>query len=86
MKARHELRHDAAIVRAKCVPEQPLLVTCSVDQAVKVWDQRNGECVRTLLGHGNQVLDVDVLTRPGSAGPVLASSSDDHTCRIFELA
>lgn len=86
LKVRHELRHEAAIIRAKFIDQSPLLATCSVDQSVKVWDTRSGECVRELLGHHDQVLDLDAVKGGGGAHDLtIVAASDDKTCRVFRV-
>ena len=80
LSTRYECSHDAGVVKAKFVAGQqsPLLATCSVDQSIRIWDERTGKSVITLTGHTNIVLNFDVVDR------TVVSCGDDGVVKVFE--
>ena len=57
------------------------LVSCGFDRTVRVWDERaaaSGE-VQCITGHTDDVIGVNVY------GNIVASGSDDGTCRLFDI-
>lgn len=60
-----------------------LLVSCSADMSIKLWDfQQTYECVRTMLGHDHNVSSVLFLP----AGDFVVSSSRDKTIKMWEVS
>jgi len=57
---------------------RPVLVSGSLDNTLKLWDVRTGECFRTLFGHveGVWCVDVDKLR--------IVSSSHDRTVKVWD--
>ena len=55
-----------------------MLVSGSLDNTLKLWDVRTGECFRTLFGHveGVWCVDVDKLR--------IVSSSHDRTVKVWD--
>ena len=48
LATRHEFKHDAGVIKAKFVDSHAqIVVTCSVDQSIRIWDARTGNAVRT---------------------------------------
>lgn len=64
------------------------LCTCSTDNTLGLFNALSGECLRTLHGHQDTVLDCDLAIGAVAAGPQLyvVSGSEDNTCRIFTVA
>ena len=58
---RTECRHDAGIIRAKFLPDQPLILSCSVDQSVRLWDARSGKEERKWTGHTDWFCNADSM-------------------------
>lgn len=56
------------------------IVTASGDRLVKVWNIRNGACLKTLIGHGKGIACVQF------DGRRIMSGSNDNTIRIFDHA
>ncbi|CEM33549.1 unnamed protein product [Vitrella brassicaformis CCMP3155] len=78
----------SGIVRLKWCPDgRPLLVSCSTDATIRLWDGRTSQCERLLTGHSNAVLDMDLRVGTGDGGSCLwvASGSDDHTCKLWRV-
>ncbi|KAI8340413.1 WD40-repeat-containing domain protein [Blakeslea trispora] len=59
--------------------ENPIVVSGSLDNTIKIWDMRTGACIRTLFGHVEGVwsLAYDTLR--------IASGSHDKTVRVWDL-
>jgi len=89
------------IVRLKWLKEAQYaswLCTCSSDHTLRLFNALTAQCLRTLSGHSDTVLDLDVALgsapvaaqqQPGTqAGHQLyiVSGSDDHSCRLFCVA
>jgi WD40 repeat protein len=62
--------------------EGTLLASGSHDKAVKLWNVRSGECVKTLLGHGEDVESVSF----SPDGSLLASGSGDKTVKLWDVS
>jgi WD40 repeat protein len=50
------------VIACSWSPDGAMVVSCSDDKTVRVWDVSRGECINTLTGHEDEVsLDVDGL-------------------------
>ena len=56
-----------------------MCISGSIDRTCKVWDVASGQCVHTLRGHNDEILDVCY----NSTGSKLSTASADGTSRIF---
>jgi dynein assembly factor with WDR repeat domains 1 len=56
-----------------------LCISGSIDRTCKVWDVASGQCIHTLRGHNDEILDVCFNT----TGSKLVSASADGTSRVF---
>jgi WD40 repeat protein len=54
-----------------------LVISCSDDRTVRIWNSDTGRCVKVLAGHSARVRAVAVK------GDFIASSSDDMTVRVW---
>ncbi|HEX8650400.1 MAG TPA: TIR domain-containing protein [Pyrinomonadaceae bacterium] len=80
---RHVLRgHTDWIGRIAWSPDGSYLASPSGDTTIRIWDARNGTCVRTLQGHTYQVNSA--AWSPD--GQRLASACSDKTIRLWEAA
>jgi WD40 repeat protein len=83
----HELIRSVAsfnmqgITRIACHSTQPLVLTACLDGAVRVWDLRTGECMKTFMGHADGVQAI-VLSPDCN---LVLSCSEDRSARIFSL-
>lgn len=60
-----------------------LLVSCSADMSIKLWDfQQTYECIRTMLGHDHNVSSVSFMP----AGDFVISASRDKTLKMWEVS
>ncbi len=79
LATRHEFKHDAGVIKAKFVDSHAqIVVTCSVDQSIRIWDARTGNAVRKLTGHTDIVLDFAVADKS------IVSCGDDGVVRLFK--
>lgn len=74
--------HGAAVFKVLHHPKQPLLVTCSADKTVRVWNADNGAAVRTLSGHTDWVYAI-ALSPDGTR---IASGSWNGEVKVWNLA
>jgi hypothetical protein len=73
--------HGGVILKLLRHPKQPLLLTCSADRTVRIWNADNGGQVRVLEGHGDYVYAVAV----SSDGKQVASGGFDGEVRLWNL-
>ena len=63
-------------------PGGDLLVSCSRDQTIKLWDTTSGFCLQTLReGHSDWIRKVALNAK----GTLLASSSKDETVVVWNM-
>ena len=58
-----------------------ILASGSNDHTVRLWDIREGKCLKTLQGHTQGVLSVAFAPE----GNILASGSNDYTVRLWDI-
>jgi small GTP-binding protein len=73
--------HKEYINRIAWSPDGSYLASPSSDRTIRIWDARNGMCVRTLQGHNSVVYSV--AWSPD--GQRLASASEDKTIRVWNV-
>jgi WD40 repeat protein len=74
--------HGRAVFKVLYHPKQPLLVTCSADTTVRIWNADNGAAVRTLGGHTDWVYALAL----SPDGTQVASGSWNGEVRVWKLA
>lgn len=74
--------HGNAVFKVVMHPSQPLLVTCSADNTVRVWNADSGAAVRTLGGHTDWVYAIAV----SKDGNLVASGSWNGEVKVWKLA
>ncbi len=73
--------HGKAILRLVAVPKKPMLVTCSADATVRVWNSENLGAMRTLAGFADHVFAVAV----SPDGNLVAGGAFDGEVRVYKL-
>lgn len=74
--------HGKGVFRIVKHPQKPILVTCSADQTVRVWDADKGQPQRTLSGHTDWIYALAI----SSDGNQIASGSWNGEVKIWNLA
>jgi WD40 repeat protein len=74
--------HGKAILKLVEVPKKPMLVTCSADATVRVWNSENLAALRTMGGFADHVFAVAV----SPDGNLVAGGAFDGEVRVFKLA
>ena len=59
-----------------------LLVSCSADMSIRIWDFTTYECIKTLHGHDHNVSSVAFVP----TGDHIVSASRDKTIKVWETA
>ena len=65
----------------KFSPDGKLIVSCSFDKTIRVWDAMTGEEVKTLRGHGRWVHGVAIDSRSRR----IASACEDGTVKVWDI-
>jgi len=77
---RSTMQHDDGVVKILTCQENPnLLMSCSIDATIRLWDFRNGECIKKLTGHTEEILDFHYNSYQ------IISASEDHTLRLWDI-
>jgi hypothetical protein len=74
--------HGGAIFKLTRHPKQPLLITCSADKTVRVWNEDSGAQVRALSGHTDYVYAVAA----SPDGNLIASGSWNGEVKLWQVA
>jgi WD40 repeat protein len=74
--------HGKAAFKVVYHPKQPLLVTCSADATVRIWNADNMAAVKTLNGHTDWVYAVAI----SPDGNLIASGSWNGEVKIWKVA
>lgn len=74
--------HAKPIFKVLRHPTQPLLVTCSADQTVRIWNADSGAAVRTMSGHTDWVYTVAI----SPDGNLIASGSWNGEVKVWKVA
>ncbi len=67
--------------RGASISKLPPLLQLTLPRTCKVWDVRTGECITTLLGAYDEVLDINF----NSTGTKIVTASADGNARIYNV-
>lgn len=73
--------HQSWVTAAAFNPQQPVLVSGSLDDTLRIWNWQSGDLLHSLKGHARGVNDVAIDRR----GQVLVSCGDDATIKVWDL-
>jgi DNA-binding beta-propeller fold protein YncE len=74
--------HGDEVYKVVAHPKQPMLITCSADKSVRVWNADNGSAVRTLSGLTDFVYSVAV----SPDGELVAAGGYDGEVKVWKFA
>ncbi|PFH36481.1 WD domain, G-beta repeat-containing protein [Besnoitia besnoiti] len=74
--------HAAAVYGVSIHPDGSLIVTTDLSGIVRVWDLRTGRTVMPLVGHVKQAVSASFHPILGN---LVATASDDHSVKIWDL-
>jgi WD40 repeat protein len=74
--------HGDGIFRLLRHPSQPLLVTCSGDKSVRIWNADSRAAIKTLNGHTDQVYAIAI----SPDGNLIASGSYNGEVKVWKIA
>ncbi|AMD20003.1 HCL148Wp [Eremothecium sinecaudum] len=61
------------------LPYPTHLLSCSLDNTIKLWDVRSGKCIRTQFGHVEGIWDI------AADNFRIVSGSHDRSCKVWDL-
>lgn len=76
---RHRCQHESGIVQLLWEQNSPVVYTCSLDGAVRLWDSRSGKMISEYCGHTAEILDF-ALNKDAS---IVVTASGDHQAKVF---
>lgn len=74
--------HGKAVLKLVAHPKQPLLVTCSADNTVRIWNGTDGAAIRAMPGHTDQVFAVAISPDAN----LVASGSYNGEVKVWKVA
>ncbi len=76
----HTVEQPGGVTRIVFDPRSDLLATAGGNGTARIWDLRSGTLAHELVGHGNDVLDVEFSPR----GSTVVTTSSDGTARVWD--
>lgn len=73
--------HKDKILSASFSRDGNIIVSCSKDKTIRIWDTETGKCINVLNGHTMEVYSASFSPN----GKLLASGSEDKTVRIWDV-
>ncbi|WP_035985806.1 serine/threonine-protein kinase [Leptolyngbya sp. KIOST-1] len=73
--------HQSWVTAVAFAPQQPLLVSGSLDDSLRIWNWQSGDLLHSLRGHARGVNDVAIDQR----GQLMVSCGDDATVKIWDV-
>ncbi|MGB3308974.1 MAG: protein kinase [Nodosilinea sp.] len=73
--------HQSWVMAAAFTPQQPVLVSGSLDDTLRVWNWQTGDLLHSIKGHARGVNDVAIDRR----GQMLVSCGDDAAVKVWNL-
>lgn len=79
---RHMCAHEVGVSCLQWLGASKYIATGCIDGTVLIWDCESGNCVKTLVGHTDNITSLSVTPN----GEYLISGSMDGQVRVFEIA
>ncbi|KAJ3106821.1 hypothetical protein HDU97_005533 [Phlyctochytrium planicorne] len=73
--------HKSIVTDAHFAKDDTIIVSCSFDRTVKIWNAQSAACERTLVGHSDSVTTCHVT----ADARYIASGSTDNTIRLWDF-
>lgn len=73
--------HQSWVTTVAFNPQQPVLVSGSLDDTLRIWNWQSGDLLHSLKGHARGINDVTIDRR----GQLLVSCGDDATIKVWQL-
>ncbi|KAJ8683408.1 hypothetical protein QAD02_019200, partial [Eretmocerus hayati] len=78
---KHKIDQGSGVTKLLWKANSTLLFSASLDGILRCYEGRSGECIRTFLGHTEDILDV-CISRDQK---FILTTSDDTTARLFQI-
>lgn len=79
---RNEIKQESGISKLAWKANTPFLFSAGLDGGLRLYDARNGQCIKSFWGHYEDILDLNV----SKDGKTVLTTSDDKTARIFDMS
>ena len=76
--------HSRPVTAVAFVRDDTTLLSCGLDQSLRVWDCDRGTVVRSLTNHTQPVTSLAVRPATGETMPMIATGSEDKTVRLWQ--
>jgi len=76
--------HSRPVTSVAFVHDDTTLVSCGLDQSLRVWDCDRGTVVRSLTNHTQSITCLAVQPTAGNLTPMIATGGDDRTVRLWQ--
>ena len=76
--------HSRPVTALTFLSNDVSLVSCSVDQSIRIWNCEEGTFVRSLTNHTQPITCLAKRPHTGEALPVIATGSEDKTVRLWQ--
>ena len=72
--------HDHTVSAVEFLPNSDLLLSCSRDATIKLWETNSGFCKKTYKGHNKWVRDLKI----NKSGDTFATCGDDEQILLWD--
>lgn len=76
--------HSRPVAAVAFLRDDTTLLSCGLDQSLRVWDVDRGTIVRSLTNHTQSITCLAVQPSEGNSNPMVATGSEDKTVRLWQ--
>jgi len=76
--------HSKPVTCVEYLPDGKLLLSCSIDQTIRIWNPKDGALVRSLTNHTLAVNQVAAATPSDGRLALAVSAGEDRTIRVWQ--